>query len=740
MHESINKRYREICSLLHRRKVIEATALLREQVSRAQLEYLHNSLDKLMETYHNILRYSFTPTRDPKRGQVYQYLIRSLLEMADELKEHLHSEAGQQYTYRTRRGLLQSRRVERGDASSIIGTLTFDRELAGILKDVKVESHGGEVSREDALINLFNHIWLANKYSDAEIELLEAVCDSGSLPWHDKALVVSAVTLSLLRYFDPNKFSILLRFVENREQFVWERAMVGVFIGFIKHNERYYLYPALEEKVLDMKSFPDIQQNLEAILIQFTRSKETDKVKKKWEEEILPEMIKMRPKIEEKLDLQNISQDDFSEEKNPEWETVFEDVPDLLNKLQEFTEMQMEGMDVFISAFSPLKGFPFFREISNWFVPFYAENQALSPVVKDSSGAVDLMPLVERLETTYFMCNSDKYSFCLNLSLVPDEQKAMMMNMLNDEMKNISELEKGEELINSFAMTKSLYTQYFQDLYRFFKLHPWKAEFEDIFSFDVDLYENILVKHLISDTRTIRNIAEFYFDKKFYNEALKIFLAMVRIEPSNIELFEKIAFCYEKTGDFNAAYDYYLRADLIGSDRLWIIRKLAFCSKMLSRWEDALSYYQQAAGLAPDDMNIQASTGQCLIHLERYDEALEVYFKLEVLSPDNHRIRRPLAWCSFLVGKLDTAHDYLERLLADDPGNRYDLMNLGHVCWCDNNAQKALNLYVSSLRKWKHFDEFETSFNEDRKHLARFGIDTFDIDLMLEFIRAEAEK
>jgi len=313
-----------------------------------------------------------------------------------------------------------------------------------------------------------------------------------------------------------------------------------------------------------------------------------------------------------------------------------------------------------------------------------------------------------------------------------------MMNMLNAEMMNISELEKGEELINSMAMTKSIYTQYFQDLYRFFKLHPWRAEFDDVFSLDIDLYETSFVKHLVSDKKTIRNIAEFYFDKKFYADALKIFLAILQEEPSNIELFEKVAFCYEKSGDFVLAFEYYQKADLIESDRLWIIRKLALCCKMLSRWQDALSYYRQAARLAPDDMNTQASTGQCLIHLERYEEALQVYFKLEVLAPENHRIRRPLAWCSFLLGKLDTARDYLERLLSEEPDNKYDLMNLAHVYWCQGRAGDASGLYARSLKAWDNFRDFESSFNEDRKHLARYNISKFDMDLMADFARYQS--
>ena len=51
------------------------------------------------------------------------------------------------------------------------------------------------------------------------------------------------------------------------------------------------------------------------------------------------------------------------EDKNPEWETFFKESPDVYNKLEEFTNLQMEGADVFLGAFAMLKQFDFFNEI-----------------------------------------------------------------------------------------------------------------------------------------------------------------------------------------------------------------------------------------------------------------------------------------------------------------------------------------------------------------------------------------
>ncbi len=733
----INRKYDNVCKLIHRQRIADAIVLIRQMINDAGREYLFGELNALQENYERLLKHSFSETQDPERDSVYRYLRRAILEMADHLREEMLMEAGSGNVYWQKKEFLKHKGSERLEAMQILEKLTFDDALSGLLKDVRVGDADDTTRREKILGNIFHIIWLSDKYSEGEIRLLEAVCDSKKLPWHDKALVVSALSLSLLRYFDVNKFNLLFRFVEEQQTFVWERAMIGLFVCFLKYNDRYGLYPVLEEKTIALQSFPEIEQHIEAILIQFTKSRETEKVKKKWEEEILPEIMKMRPRIEEKLDLDNIFTDLPEEEKNPDWETVFEDAPDLLNKLQELTEMQMDGMDVFISAFSRLKHFPFFREISNWFLPFYAENPVIQPAVKDQGKGIDLSPLVEKLENTYFMCNSDKYSFCLNLEMVPEQQKSVMMNMLNAEMEQISELEKDQELLGGLARTRSVYTQYFQDLYRFYKLHPWRKEFDDVFDMDMDLHETCFVNHLVSDRKTIRNIAEFLFDKHFYGDALNIFLSILEKDKSNIELFEKIAFCYEKTGDFSSACDYYQKADLIETGRLWIVKKLAWCYKYLNKWGKAIQYYRQAEKMDPEDMRTQANIGQCLIHLEKYEEALDYYFKVEVLAPENHKIRRPLAWCSFLLGKFDTARDYLERLLANEPGNHYDLMNLGHVFWCQGDPGKAFRQYTKSIVAWKSIRDFETSYNDDRKHLARHGIQDMDMDLMLDYLKLE---
>ncbi len=168
----------------------------------------------------------------------------------------------------------------------------------------------------------------------------------------------------------------------------------------------------------------DVGSHFEFIAIQLLKSKETEKISKRLQEEILTRNGQISTHVlRDKLDLDNILSDDFDEDKNPDWETVFEDAPELLDKLQEISKLQMEGSDVFMSTFARLKHFSFFSEIINWFRPFYKEDYALTNSLKDESQDIKIDAFLEGMEESFFMCNSDKYSFCLNIPHMPEYAK-----------------------------------------------------------------------------------------------------------------------------------------------------------------------------------------------------------------------------------------------------------------------------------------------------------------------------
>jgi tetratricopeptide (TPR) repeat protein len=725
-----------------RRQLGNALDLFYQMADETDSDYYNLQLDKHKETYSSILEYALKEIEDPERDEIYYRLLRDILEIGDKLKEHLLTIQGGSSIYKTKWKIEQNIEEGKIDYNELLGNLTQDKELEDLLNDTNITTQEGVSSpteRNEVISDLFRVIWLLDKYGENEIGLIRNINDSEKLPWHDKSLFVSALTLSVLRCFDEHKISLLFEIFNKKEDQVWQRALVGLLLALYKYDERVELYPKILERLDSFKGNPEVEKNIEAIIIQTIKSKETEEITRKWEEEILPEIMKMRPNIEQKLDLENIVSDKFIEDKNPDWERVFEDSPDLLDKLQEFSKLQMEGSDVFMSAFGRLKHFPFFNRISNWFLPFYKENSDLKEILPEDKNA-SIAPLIEKLESSYYMCNSDKYSFCFNLQYIPDEQRNTMMQMFNEEMKQMNEIGEDEEILTGFARTKSIYTQYLQDLYRFYKLHPLKKEIDDIFDYKLDIYNTHFYQRIVEDKKIRRNIAEFYFERDHFNLAVEVFQNLDEDERNKVEILEKIAYSYQRLGDYQNALNYYLKADLFDTNKAWLTKKIALCYRYLNQPENSLEYYKAAETLEPDNLYIQAYIGHSLFQLERYEEATKYYFKVEYLAPENAKIRRPIAWCSFMLGKLETAENYLHKLLEKE-SNYYDYITLGHVYWSMKLPEKAQEAYKNAiLHEDSSFEKFSASYLDDRKYLEDKGIEPIEINLMMDRVKFLAEQ
>lgn len=735
-YKEIIDKHSYISQLIIKNEILTAIESLFDFANQTKRQYHHNKIEKLKETYENILKHSFMGYDDPERDNIHNYVRRTLFELTDSIKECVLTESSDLRIYKLKWSIEKNSDFQSDEAYSLISNLTFDNELDKILKDNKIDTANTTeseiISRQDSLKELFNFLWLTDHYKEIENKALETICYSEKIPWHDKSLIVSAITLSLIRIFDINKFKALIQFYKTRENQVWQRALVGIVFGIFRYDKRISLYPDLEKSLKKLSKSEEIDREIESIIIQIFKSKDTEKITKKWEEEILPEMMKMQPKIEKNLDLENIVQDKFLEDKNPDWEKVFEDSPDLFDKLQDFSKMQIEGSDVFMSAFSKLKNFPFFNEFSNWFSPFYKENEYVDLIFEKEE--TNLQAFVEQLEKSFHMCNSDKYSFCLNLQMIPESHKSMMMDMFNEEMKSMEEIANDDNLFNSFAATKSIITQYLQDLYRFFKLHPYKNEFSDIFKWDFDIQNSSIFNKIITNKQVTRNIAEFFLENQHYDQAAGLFKFIEQTEESNIELFEKIGYCFQRIGDYKNALEYYKKAELLDSSKVWIIKKIALCYRYLDNHTEALSYYKEAEKSEPENLYIQAYIGHTLMRLEKYEEALKYYFKVEYLAPSNEKIQRPIAWVSMILNKFETAVKYYLRIPTEDLSAK-DYIQIAFAYWCLgnlDNTKEHLNRALAKLNN--NFNNFTNLFNEDRHILTNNNISKLDISIMKDLV------
>lgn len=733
----LTDKYQQILQFVEDQRIIEAMNAMGNMAVLCTKRDLGIQLENHRDTYRNMLTYSFELGDDPEKEKVFNRLMKSVLELNDDIREDILMKERLISYYQLKQEVEQNHLSSA--SSDLAENLAFRKEIEYILSEEKQSKqsksqHDHTVDYHKSLLSIFRMIWLTDKFREAEIRMAGKICKSNLIPWYDKSLLVSSLTLSLLRHFDIQKVNLLFDFFEEGENQVWQRAIIGLFLGLYFHDYRLKYYPEITNRLEAARDNHKLEKNIEAIVIQFLKAMETEKVTKRIREEILPEMMKMKSTLEEKLDLEDILSSKNIDDENPEWETVFKDTPDLYHKIEEFSALQMEGSDVFLSAFAMLKRFPFFEEMSNWFLPFHKDNREVWEGLSDQESDFDVEMFTEGLERSSFLCNSDKYSFCLNVRHMPAMQKSMMMELFNMELKAMNEMADSDELIDDSIKDKAVYTQYLQDLYRFFKLHPLKNEFNDVFEIEFDFENSNLFNVLIRDNKILRNIGEFYFEKDQFERAIRVFEQLCCTEE-NAELFEKTAFSYQKLGDFEKALEYYRKAELFDRSKSWVIKKIAYCSRKTGEFDTALEYYHAAEKLEPDNLFIQTFLGHTMMDKEEFEEALKYYFKVEYKAPENHKIHRPIAWCSFVLGKFDQAEKYFRKVIEKE-GNKNDYINMGHVLWCQGNRKGAIENYRKSLEKGnRDIEWFSKVMEEDHVHLSRHGIKELDIPLMVDYIR-----
>ncbi len=736
--KEIHDKYNRINRLVASQRLKKALEDLTDLITMTRLGEFTSTLENLNTTYENMLKYTLEGVDDPERMNIYNHLRRSIIALNTQIRGKILENNPALQTSVLKRDFTMRQRLSGNEFINDLRDLYFHNDIGTLLKgDYGLTSPlpGEYRAHHETIRNIFNLFWLSDSYGAAENELVSLTLDHTKFSWHERALFVSAITLSLFRYFDPEKFVILHRYFLDQEQEVAERSLTGLVLAFYLYDDIIPLFPQLEEILAGLSEQKMIRNDLEAITLQILRSKETEQITKKLKEEIIPEITKMGPNLQEKLKLDDLIPKDFLEDKNPDWSKVFKGSENLYEKMEEFSKMQMEGADVFMSAFAHLKNFPFFEEIMNWFVPFFPDNPVIDEALGGEEPGFDKNTLTEGLYKTPFICNSDKYSFCLNLRIMPAAQKSLLVNLFNAELEGMKEMSEEDNILQPGNRSRVIYTQYIQDLYRFFKIHPFRQEFDDLFARPLDLYNSRFFGKLVQGTELKERIGAWFFEHDRYEETLDIFRQLQKeMQPPSYELLEKMGYAAQKLRRFDEALSWYKQAELYDANRKWLIKKIAYCHRALKQPEEALKYYRQAEKNEPDNMYIQASIGHCYLDMEQFDEALKYYFKVEYHQPDNIRIWRPIAWCYFVTGKLEESKKYYDKILEKEPLH-HDLLNAGHVAWSLGNRREAIRLYQQAYKnRGGNFREFLRIFEADKPWLLKNGIDADEIPLVLDYL------
>ena len=706
--EDLKRRAAQIKEMLLGSRLREALEQIQVQMAGVSDWSVNSRFEDIDRSYRYMLQYFGQGSPDEHRADVYHQLVRRALQLNDDvLQARLQGESMLLYYQHLR------------------STQTRTENIEGIRLALESFIETKDTAAHERMLGLlFDLIWTNGQWSTQDSASLQELIDSPLVMEDDSALAVSAVTLSLLERFDPLKCLFLCQAAQNLSMTVSIRALTGLSVTLIGYSDILPFYPEIKDRITLLSDEPGISERMLKVQMALLLCRETKEIDRRMREEIIPTMLR-NPKLGD-LMREELERDGAS----PDWADWIER-SDVKDKLMQMTELQMEGADVYMGTFSHLKNYPFFREIHNWFRIFSMDQ----PDVSRSLGDMFLRSVVGKsMLTNGTFCNSDKYSFALTFSQIPQDQRDMIMGQIDGHVQEEME-ESASSAVPASAQENIAARQYAQDLYRFFNLFSRRHEFRNPFDNGLNLLSDNILSILVKADESVKTIAAWLLGKDYFDEAVQAYRLMeenANPYSADYRFYQQMGYAQQRIQQYEDALESYRRADILQSDNGWTLRHMAQCLRLTSRPADALELLLQAEKRDSENLSLQIQIGDCLVDLKRYDDALTRFFKVDYLKPDYPKAWRAIAWCALLAGRMDKSIEYYDKLMKARPtGN--DSLNAGHAYLVSGNIQHAVALYRQS-RKLLGAEAFEAEFEKDRPILIGRGIQEQDIPLILDLI------
>lgn len=684
---------------------------------------MREQLGRLRESYRYLAQYALDGIADPARQEVYDGIVNGISDIVGRVRREVLMYDNPSLYFSTMRYEAMQHADTMASLVKACEKAVSDLQMASLTAGDEGVATPLRAALEQAEKRLFNRIWVTYPLSSDDAATLRAFMTDELVEPTTRMLLVSAMLMALLANYDERMMYLLtyvyFKSVDTRLQM---RALTALLIAMSIYRDR---RPGkhLRELLDTVRDQPSWTADVNLVFKHFIRSRDTEKINRKMETEVIPEMLKLRPDIYKKINENPEAAADINSiEENPEWQEML-DKSGLTEKMRELQEMQEEGADVLMSTFSHLKTFPFFNDVANWFLPYRSDHSAVAAVVGG-------MKFAEILSASSFLCDSDKYSVMLSVSRMSGAQLDMVTSQFDMQNINLQEI-KAASLAHESAERDDEARRYVQTLYRFFKLFRRKGEFNDPFVTSLNLATVPLLSDIFDNVEHLSMIAEFYFQRGYYDDALALFAKLTTMSMPTASIYQKMGYARQRQGDMEGALDCYRQADLLGPDDLWTLRRLASCYRALGKPSDALDCYTRIASRNPDDLNIALHMGHCYLELGKYSDAIKQYFKVEFLDKDSTRALRPIAWCSFLAGDYERARDYFDRIPADTL-TAGDHLNRGHLEMATGHYRKALDHYGAARETMDDWAKFSSAMQSDLRYLRAAGVEDFMTGIVLD--------
>ena len=718
---------------LRQSKIFNALELIKTLVIECNNSTFHDEYNRIFDSYKYMLEYLTRGFADPNREQQIYNITEELYTLTDKLALSLMSKCSTKLFYVRYNSRNNDVAELLHQYSDINESIEFSKQSSSDYTDS--DNHITLINdREKIEKDIFHYFWVTFPSSNSDIEELRHLLSESATPFYFKCQILGAILLSLLTFYDKQKMYLLIDTYEQysdgetrESQEIALRAIICLIIAMFRHNRRTSTSKELAQRISLLSERKHFTNDITNIFISLVKEKNAADLSQSIQDSIIPDIIKLAPDIINNAMKNNGVIDISSLEENPDWQNIF-DKSGLSKKIEEFSKLQTEGADVFLSTFSHLKNYSFFKELYNWFRPYQPDCSALIKAFKKMEPSVKSL-----IGDASYLCNNDKYSFVLSLSELNESQREIMLQQL-DMRGNRSE--QNEESVSDDTQRETIVNRYLQDLYRFFNIFSRRTEFPNIFQSSLDFFSIDLLRQYFTSPSLISTVAEIYFKAKNYTTAAEYYEQLTMFPDNAAPIYlQKLGFARQNLGDTELALKSYLKYSLIDDTDIWNLKHIASCYRALGESEKAIEYLQKAIAIQPSNTSLALVLGHCYAESKQFDHALKEYYKVEYLDSKSHSAWRPLAWCLFMTRDYEKSRKYYTLIFNEETPKENDYLNFGHLCLVEGKFEEALSYYYNAFSALGNdIDKFAEQWQKDIPNLKAAGLEAFDANLILDAI------
>lgn len=592
-----------------------------------------------------------------------------------------------------------------------IGNEFFEK----IFGDYKDKINAIPVLKDKSIISLFERILTSEKLKGSIIdEIANLRKDGNTYEHYDRSVIVSALTLSVLSWktFDYKKIDFLIDFLTGFENKVWQKALTGIILSIIIHQNRLQRFPQLVRRLQTLQEIEKVQIGIFVIDVILRNQ--------------LYEYVCFPAQIE---DIHFLNETPYN------WFFPFYKDNKVLKEALDKTEQDID----MVNFTNVIYSIPFIDALKYVLCDKLGENKIKVPKTIDEEQKENA--IVEILNMSlqfapYYNLISEIYLYYRHY---PKERVVKLFNskitLAETKLKNII-LSKTQalKLAANLHFEKEEYSSCIQKLKELLNIEPnqlsalkqisqcyiEKGEFSTALTYLLQIEG---VRN--NDVNNLYKIAICLNSTEQYKKSNEYLTKLDELKPNNESVLDLTGNNYFKLGDYKTSILYNKRVISLNDKNEMAILELSSCYSKLNKHKEAIKYTKQLYEIDHRNTAYMISLAMDYVELGNYDRSLELAHEAFMLDSDNPDIIFDYGRILFCAKDFTKSKIMLNRVVNHKKGRGFRGVaygNLGHIYLFENNAEKSNLFYRKCVLEFDDVKEFEEKFDIDWQYAQEQNI------------------